>query len=239
MTTAPGHARVRGRLGQAHADVLEALLTSAEQCARLPDARIKLLVDPAKVRRCARQQQGKSLTRLIDDLMTASVEIMAPAHVCCAGHLIDRVVNATRDDGGAVTRGNPLGDPRPLWRVELGAVILHLWAHDLSLNYDPAPIARFRHGVSQAVARLLLTHDPARQPRGGWFGDTLIRQTCGEIAGTLLYDRRRELKADAAAFREIGVILDAPFRFRLQHKRGKAPQKTAVWNKNAMSGANT
>ncbi|GJA52577.1 hypothetical protein KAM347_43680 [Aeromonas caviae] len=38
-----------------------------------------------------------------------------------------------------------------MWRVRLGMALVMLLERDLSLYYDPAPIARLQYGISQAV----------------------------------------------------------------------------------------
>lgn len=227
ILTAWGRVRVVGRLGQAHADVLEAMFSTAEGRGTITDSdgneRIKLLVDPARVRAAARQPSGTTLQRVLDDLVTALIEIREPKPLRCIGHLVDQVDIATKRDGSKVTKSNPLGGKRDMWRVTIGQTAMHLIHQDLHLNYNPATIAGLRHGVSQALARLILGHDPARQPNGGWHLDTLIRQVVGDLSDMQMRDRRRELRADAQSLRLIGIVLIDGDRVRVEHKHGARP----------------
>lgn len=226
IVTSWGRVRVVGRLGQQHADVVEAMFSTAEGRGVDEVGRIKLLVDPARVRVSARQTSGTTMRRVLDDIMSAVIEIKEPDHLRCIGHLIDHVDIATRSDGSRVTRPNPLdGGEREMWRVTIGQAAMHMLGADLHLRYDPAPIAALRHGVSQAVARLVLTHNSARQPNGGWMLDTLLRQVGGDLTGAVLRDRRREVRADAEALAEVGIILSGDGeRVSVEHKHGARPQ---------------
>ncbi len=88
-----------------------------------------------------------------------------------------------------------------------------LLEHDRCLYYDPAPIARLQHGISQAVARHILTHK--NDPAGGWHVDTLIRAVCGEnINSKRMRNGRSRLREDAEKLHEVGITIDAENRIR-------------------------
>ncbi len=216
ISTPWGKVRVKGRLGQQHADVFEAICYVREMRAELEDDRIKLLVDPAKVRRCSRQTSGigysaggkaTTMQRILDDLEQVIIEIIEPAHLACQGHLIDHIEKAVRSDGTAVTRRNPFGGERALWRVEIGKAFCKLVAADIWLGYNPGLLADIEHGISQAVARHVLSHQT--QPNGGWRLDGLIAAVSnGAVGGQAMRDRRRELHANAEALAIAGIIID-------------------------------
>jgi len=200
IETAWGRARVVGRLGQRHADLLEAILFVAER--RRGDDVLELLVDPARVRRVLSNDRhsGQRIQAWLDELMGVVVEIQTP-RVHVVGHLIDHVIKTRR-----VTRPNPLDrGKRHLWIVRLGLPLCELLRHDLPLHYDPAPIARLKYGISQAIARHILTH--RQQPAGGWMLDGLIETVAGKISEQAMRDRRREARADAAGLRACGIIV--------------------------------
>jgi hypothetical protein len=200
IETAWGRVRVSGRLGQRHADVYEALRHTALD-SRERDGQTDLLVDPARVRRALGQYYSYStLWRLLDEIMQAVVEIDAPG-VRGLGHLIDSVTESKKRARDPLTGGE-----RTLWVVRLGLAARALDERDLPLHYDPAPIARLQHGISQAVARHVLTH--ATKPRGGWTLDGLIVAVAGEIKGQAMADARHRVRADAAALAEIGIEID-------------------------------
>jgi hypothetical protein len=168
---------------------------------RARDGQTDLLVDPARVRRALGQHYSYStLWRLLDEIMQATVDIDAPG-VRGIGHLIDSVVDAKKRVRDPLTGGE-----RTLWVVRLGLAALALDQHDLPLHYDPAPVARLQHGISQAVARHVLTHKT--EPRGGWTLDGIIVAVAGEIKGQAMADARHRVRADAAGLAEIGIAID-------------------------------
>lgn len=199
-----GRARVTGRLGQRHADLLEAVLYHAEAARDVPGGGVDLLVDPARVRR-SMSDSGYSLQRidaLFADLRAAVIEIESPAlDSKIVGGLIDHKIPSS------ATRPDPLtGGERNLWVVRVGAALVMLINRDIRLYYDPAPLARLEHGVSQAVARHVLSHQ--REPAGGWKIDTLIKAVCGDVSGQARWDARRRIKADADGLAAAGVLID-------------------------------
>jgi hypothetical protein len=200
-----GHIIMTGRLGQGHADLLDAICFHAERRTELNDGRIKLLVDPAKVRRACRIG-GEQLKKLARELREATIQIKEPEHLSCIGGLVDHIDTAVRSDGTPITRRDPLtGGERELWRVELGKAFCRLVQKDVWVGYDPASLSYFTHGISQAVARHTLTHD--QEPRGGWILDNLIRSVAGDIKSQAIRDRRREIIDDAPNFAKVGLAV--------------------------------
>jgi len=231
-----GKIKLWGRLGQQHADVLDAICFEREKKATLEDGRIKLLVDPARVRRRANIKSGTQFQTILKELEQAVIEIVEPAHLACSGHLIDHIDYAMRN-GTPITRYNPLtGGERPLWRVELGKALCKLVAGDIWLGYDPAPIARLDRGIAQAIARHVLSHKA--EPRGGWTLDGLITSVAGQLDEQSMRDRRREVRKCAAALAEVGIIIEGD-RVRLveqkpdsvEQKPDSVEQKPGAWSK--------
>ena len=212
MDTGFGRCRVTGRLGQRHADIVESMLYVAERRRDISDGGIELLVDPARLRRTLSDHQYSHdrILKLLTDLRAATVEIVTPELELrgdrIIGGLIDHVIPSP------MTRRDPLsGGERNLWRVRLGVALVMLLERDLSLYYPPGPIARLQHGISQAVARHVLTHK--HDPAGGWHLDTLIRAVCGErISSKEMINGRYRLKRDAADLRKMGIDIDAENR---------------------------
>lgn len=219
IKTAWGVIRIKGRIGQAHADVLEAMFTCAERHVELPDGRIKLLVDPWLVKQKADQLSGTTMQRILDDLMQVIIEIKEPVEMACLGHLIDHVTFAQKSDGTKITRDNPLGGQRDLWTVKIGEAACMLIAKDLKLWHDPSIVARMSHGITQAVARHVLTH--SRQPSGGWSLDGLICTVCGEVNSVAMRHRRNEIRSDAQELEKLGIIIDGD-KVKRQEKEAKA-----------------
>lgn len=201
-----GRAQVTGRLGQRHADLMESILYCAEDSRDVEDGGIMLLVDPAKVRREMSQGQYsyQQIEKLLIELRSATVTIHTEQFdFPIIGGLIDHVKPSP------MTRYDPLTkQPRNMWRVRLGVALVMLLEHDLSLYYEPAPIARLQHGVSQAIARHILTHK--NDPAGGWHVDTLIRAVCGEDASSkTMRNGRYRIKEDEDGLRELGIEITA------------------------------
>lgn len=205
IETAWGKIRIKGRLGQQHADIVEAILSAHEKHAKLEDGRIKILIDPYQIMKVSRQTSWSTFKKNLDDLMQALIEIKEPANLRCIGHLIDHIDIAVRKDGTAITKNNPLGGVREMWKVEIGKAGSMLIENDLRLFYKTELIAGLRHGISQAIARHVLTHKT--QPPGGWHLDTLINAVSGEQIETSLRHRRRELREDADDLAALCIII--------------------------------
>lgn len=208
LETSFGRCRVSGRLGQRHADVIESMMYVAEDRRDISDGGIELLVDPAKVRReLSRHQYSHGrIQRLLTDLRAATVEIVTPEMEekgdRIIGGLIDHVVPSPMTRSDPLTKGE-----RNLWRVRLGVALVMLLNRDLSLYYPPSPVAHLQHGISQAVARHVLTHVQA--PKGGWHVDTLIRAVCGQQATPKeMRNGRYRLKQDAEMLRDLGIEIE-------------------------------
>lgn len=206
IKTAWGTIRIKGRLGQAHADILEAILSGSEKHAKLEDGRIKLLVDPFQVMKIANQPSWSTFKKNLDDLIQALIEIKEPNHLKCIGHFIDHIDKAVRSDGSSITKRNPFGGEREMWRVEIGKAGSMLIENDLRLYYRTQEIASLKFGISQAVARHVLTHKT--QPNGGWKVDALILALCPNIPAYSLKDRRKELVDDSEKLLVLGLKIE-------------------------------
>lgn len=201
-----GKIKIWARLGQQHADLLEAICYCRERRKDLEDGSIKLLVDPARVRKHAGITSGDQIDNAIRDLQQAIIEIIEPKHLACQGQIIGHIDKAMLEDGTPITRPDPMGGERALWSVTLGPVLSRLVMADIWVGYDPAPIAALDHGISQAIARHVLTHKEA--PRGGWKLDTLIQAVAGELDEVSIRNRRRELRSDAQALAALGIAIE-------------------------------
>lgn len=213
IDTSYGRCRVSGRLGQRHADVVESLLYCAEKKRSTDDSGVELLVDPARVRRTLSQQYShQRLWRLLNEIMQAVVEIQTP-DFRALGHLIDHVVESP------ATRRDPLtGRSRNLWRVRVGIVLVALLGDDLSIYRDPSGIAGLTHGITQAVARYVLTHK--QEPRGGWHLDTVIKAVAGEdLSGQAIRKARLRVNDEAESLGDVGVIVTEN-RVHIEKRKG-------------------
>lgn len=212
IETAWGRCRVHGRLGQRHADILEAVLYCAERRKDEDAGTIKLLVDPAKVRK-AMSEDRYSLEQcwtLLRELRACTVEIDT-AKLRLMGGIIESAEYTKTE-----TRRDPLtGAQRRLWTVRLGKAWTELLRLDLPQRYDPAPIARLEHGISQAVARHVLTH--RAEPQGGWTLDGLIHAVAGHLGAVGKRNARRRVRADADGLAAVGIRLNGDRVRRVSH----------------------
>ena len=209
--TSYGECSVTGRLGQRHADLLEALLFCAEKKREISDGGIELLVDPANVRKTLSDSRYsyEQIEKLLVELRTATITIRATnLDFPIIGGLLDHVIPSP------MTRHDPLtGGERSLWRVRLGIALVMLLENDLALYYQPAPLARLRHGVSQAVARHVLTHK--NTPVGGWHLNTLLKAVYGnQPTSKQLSNARTRIKDDYKRMEELGILIDKESRVK-------------------------
>ncbi|OIQ86947.1 hypothetical protein GALL_312060 [mine drainage metagenome] len=224
VETSWGRCRVDGRLGQRHADVYEALLFVADQWAIGEDGGAWLLVDPAKVRR--RIARGQHSTARIQEWVAELMQAVVWIRAASLGVVEESVLLSDRQDAdhlpdhpGKVVRSGE----RRLWRVRLGSATVFLLQHDLPLSYDPGPITRLAHGISQAIARHVLTHKVL--PVGGWTVDGLIGAVAGPLAGSDRRNARRNLRADAEGLRAIGISIDGDRVTRVLQRPGGVLQR--------------
>lgn len=213
VETKYGRCRVTGRLGQRHADLLESMLYVAERRRDSDDGGVELLVDPAQVRKMMSEHHysHQQIQKLLVELRSATIEIITPE----MEQTEDRIIGGLIDHAipSKMTRPNPLGGERHLLKVRLGLALIMLLDHDLSLYYEPAPIAKLKHGISQAVARHILTHK--NEPTGGWRVDTLLRAVCGEDADPrAMRNGRFRIKEDKEGLEALGIELTKDKRIR-------------------------
>jgi hypothetical protein len=212
ITTAWGRCCVDGRLGQRHADLLEAMLFCAEKRHDEDAGTIRLLIDPARVRKVMSESRysQKQLWVLIREIKKCVIEIDT-SKMRLMGGIIDTAEYTKKE-----TRRNPLtGEERRLWTIRLGKAWAELMRLDKTLNYDPTPIARLEHGISQAVARHILSHKD--EPNGGWKMDGLIRAVAGECSTQGMKDARHRLRADSVGLAAIGVKIENDRLRRVAH----------------------
>ncbi len=200
VETAWGRCRVTGRLGQRHADVWEAICFCAERIPTI-ESRLELLVDPAAIKKVLsdRNYSGSGLNALLQDLTAAVVEINSGGWIG-SGHLIDDQFKST------VTKPDPLTKKdRPMILVRVGSAGRAFLNYDIGKWRDPALIARLPHGVSQAVARLVLSH----KGDGRVAIDTALEAVGIKTAD--LRNARRDLKSDIGSLQIAGIVVEGGF----------------------------
>lgn len=213
IETAFGRATVDGKIGQGHIDVLEAIFYEAADKKIVEESGcLQILVDPYKVRVTAgggTELGGDQLNNLIRDLRRVLIDLeISGSGTKIYGNLISeieesKVVAKTR--GGGFKKND--GNERKMWKVTIGRAYTKLVAEDYKLHYDPRPVAALNKGISQALARHVLTH--SHTPRGGWLLDTLLSAVGVDCEASGVRNRRREIGEDAVGLKNLGIFVDA------------------------------
>jgi len=201
-------------LGQAHADLLDAMRSSALASAHDGAGRLVMLIDPARARRAGGFKCSLSAVReLANDLIGATIEIHEPMKLKIRGHLIDTLREAVDTSGKVIELDNPLqragfSKTRNLWAVTVGDVGMMLLRRDLRVNYELRQIVALQSGMAQAVARWLLGQSRDRQPNGGWRLDTVIQAIAGDLRDAALRNARRDIRRASDDLSKLGIIVE-------------------------------
>lgn len=201
-----GKATVRGKLGQVHADIIEAICRHAEDYRLIPETgSLQILVDPYRVRVTVgggKPYAKDTMWSMLQELRETSILLEVPTkELKVLGGILDRV------EESPATRMNRLtGKERALWRVTLNHAFTALLQADLHLTYDPAPLAKIETGVAQAIARHILTHKT--QPQGGWMLDSMIDLVGAGGTSVDMRNRRRDVRKCVASLRAVGIVLE-------------------------------
>lgn len=177
MQTTVGNANVTvtGRLGQVHQSLLDALpIISVERFngQTVLDGHGQLhykfemhalrralgQYDRQKQKRGRDERKGhKSVERLLEDLEEAKLIVDVPGW-----QIRDRIIAQQRVATGDNWGVDSMGNKRRPRVVSLTKIWSDLCLRDLPLYYNLHAVLALRSGYSQAVARLLLSHDAAR-----------------------------------------------------------------------------
>jgi hypothetical protein len=216
-----GSARVEGRLGQAHVDVLETILYFAEGSQQRSNGSLDVLVDPHVLRstvgghcmegghgpRSDKRASAPQLQKLLKELMKALITLkftIQGEQVTIIGHIIDEVrLSSQRTSNRAANFGRGAQATRSLLCVTFSPSWMKLLAEDIPVWHDPRPVIALRHGITQAVARHVLSH--SRRPTGGWKLDALIEAIAGPSSPAQMKNYRRLIRADAEGLRAMGL----------------------------------
>lgn len=216
IVTPWGTATVRGKIGQVHADIIEAMCRHAEDYRVIPiTGQLQLLVDPYRVRVTVGGGSAYSqdtLWRMLTELREVSITLEAPAQgLKVLGGILERV-----EDSPATKLNHFNGKQRKLWRVTLDPAFAAMLRDDLQLHYDPLPLTKIETGIAQAIARHILTHRD--QPEGGWLIDNLIKVVGADESGGGLRNRRREIHKSVESLRAVGLQVEGDRIFRIDSK---------------------
>lgn len=201
IETTFGYLTIDGRLGQAHADLMECLMYCAEQH-RIRDGRLEVLIDPYSLRKSlgsSGQYSASQIKILRTDLQKAILTI-ATEDIESHCHIIEKVVISKI--------GRP--DPRS-WIT--GERKLEYWVFsqewteiinkDIKRYYNPLPLCSIEAGSVSAIARHILTHQ--FQPNGGWKLEGLLKAVDVARSASKV---RQELIQHADVLAQLGIVFE-------------------------------
>ena len=204
--SAHGSCEVTGRLGQQHADVLDAICSEHIDMQLDNVGRLSFLLDPYKLTK-ATGLRTNIIDAALRDIMAALVDLQFETdgeqhHVTC--HIVDMVrrTESTLTPHVGMTVGE-----RKKWVVTFSTQWSHFISHDIKVFYPVNKVAGLEHGISQAVARYVLSHRLV--PRGGWRMDSVLMAVGVSDNSTDMRNRRRELRQDASELVALGIIITA------------------------------
>lgn len=198
VETVYGSLTIDGRLGQAHADLMDCVMYLAEKH-RVKDDHLEVVVDPYRIRKvlgCGGQYSADQMAKLQRDLLQTILTIDTPM-LKISGHIIDQFIKTKQL---RIDRRSWSSGQRHLQVWVFSQQWTLLMKQDISRYYNPIPLCRIDSGSVAAIARHILTHQS--QPNGGWRLDGLIRATG---VTRQLSKVRTELIENADALTELGI----------------------------------
>lgn len=201
-----GKVTVSGRLCQAHQNLLECSINAAERTRISPDGRMVLLVDPAKLSRELSPTKSRYsygvMRELIVDIQDAKLTI--ENRDLLSARIVDAFVekNAGRLVTVPARKVGMIEVEKIWWIITLSSAWTAFIRCDLPTRYRGHlhGILQLRHGASQALARLMLSHA----------GSAIIEaeKALDALGVTRRRDKvRREWLADADQLATMGITL--------------------------------
>ena len=207
VETAWGRVRVTGRLGQRHRDLLDALDDSTLQKVTTTDGCQHRLVDPHKLRAILGRKGGRAAAGMVEGLVKDLTEALLQIDTTSGLHILGHIFDEARwHEGAGPGEAARFGrDARRLYRLKMGAAWCQFIQKDLQFSYDRKLIGALQYGVSQAVARLLLTHRGCTRVEV----DTALEQVgVGPGERQPLWDARRRLAGDREGLLGLGIVIN-------------------------------
>ena len=202
IETAFGSLAIDGRLGQAHADLMDCLMYGADQH-RIRDGRLEILIDPYSMRKAlgsSGQYSASQIKVLRADLQKAILTIETE-EIECHCHIIEKVVvsKIAKPDPRSWITGE-----RKLEYWVFSQEWTELINRDIKRYYDPLPLCGIEAGSVAGIARHILTHQ--FQPNGGWKLEGLMKAVGIERR---IDKVRQELISNADVLAELGIVFDS------------------------------
>lgn len=213
VETPYGRAVVQGRLGMRHKDFIEcSKLTAVEQgidaagrycCITDPNV-LRTAMSIGRSRIC--WQQMKDLAEELRTCKIQDLEIYSrPGFGIITSGILDSVVYqgvGAIEARPGTRRGSGPCSSRELWKIAFSEAWTQLFQHDIQISYGGClpQIVALRHGVSQAVARFMLSHQP-----GASYSIKQALEIVGAARPETLRHRVKELLSDEEALDQMGI----------------------------------
>jgi hypothetical protein len=205
-----GKLTIKGRLGQAHKNLLETILWKKEVYEFIEiegREHLKVLYDEEKIRKYLSQKSKYSYEgykTLLEDMIQTYIELETEKLRIQGTLIIQRVESIVLKP--TKTRSPLIPKQVPLTVVIFGAVASELIKNELKFTYDPKLIMALKNGISQALVRYLKTHK--NHPSSGYHLKELIKNLVENIEGQKWYDIKRLLKKDAEQLEQLGIVIN-------------------------------
>jgi len=206
-----GEIIVEGRLGQAHKNLLEAILWKKEVCKPIKDEEgreyLKVVYEQEKIRRYLSQgskYSNKTYKTLLDDMMKTVITIKTKK-IEVTGTLIMRI-EKSKVIKPIQSRSPIIPKEVTLTSIIFGDVATALFENELRFTYNPKKITSLRNGISQAIVRYLQTHQ--NHPQAGYHLKPLLEILVGEMENKRWWKIREYLKEDAKMLEDLGVVIN-------------------------------
>jgi hypothetical protein len=200
-----GICKVVGRLGQQHADVLEAIMTTYK-AKRTSENKIEVLIDPYKVRKLLSDAvySASTLKNILEDMITTLIEIKAKHHKGSEFLIMGSMINSVKVI--QTKEKDNFGKNKTEWLITFGEALCTLLDKDLHLYYETQPINRLKSGITQAIIRFLLTHKDV--PNGGWSLDYCIKSVAGECTSAKMTEYRQTVRKEIDGIKNCGFVFE-------------------------------
>jgi len=205
-----GKLLVEGRLGQAHKNLLEAILWKREAHSYIEiegKDYLRVAYDREKIRKYLSQGSKYNYARykaLLQDMIQTYIELETDK-VRIKGTLILEVRESLVKKP-TKSKSPIIPEETPLTTVIFGAVATALIDKELRFTYDPKPITQLDSGISQAIVRFLKTHQS--HPRAGYHLRELVANLTENTEGQDWWNIKRFLKKDAEKLEDLGIAID-------------------------------
>jgi len=205
-----GRLLVEGRLGQAHKNILEAILWKKEIYSFFRDGKneyLKVLYDEEKIRKYLSQgtkYNYETYKMLLKDMILTYVELKTDK-LEIQGTLVTEVEKS--DVMKPINSKSPvIPKETPLTTIKFGAVGTALFKEELRFTYDPKAIMNLRNGISQALVRYLRTHRD--YPKAGYHLKALVENLISPLENKKWWKTREYLKEDAEQLEGLGIVIN-------------------------------